>query len=185
MDLVTLADMKAFLEIPTAQTTHDALLSTLITRVSARIETFLNRNLEKKARSMYFNAGRKIYFLPAYPIDLASSLSVTYSGTVQTIDDDFFVWEELGKIEFYIETTRTEPKEIYIVWTGGYLVAGLPEDIVLAATMQTAFVFRRRKDIGVNSIALPDGSLSVNVPINLVPEVKSMLLSHRANPGMR
>ena len=185
MDLITLAELKAFLEIKTATTDHDALLSSLITGVSARIEKFLNRDLEKKARTKYFNAGRKNYYLPAYPIDLDSPITVVYDETLQVKDSDYYIWEDLGKIEFVLTTVCYRPKEIQITWTGGYASNSLPYDISLATTMQTAFIFRRRKDIGVSSISMPDGSLSVNVPVKLLPEVENMLKVHRASPGMR
>jgi len=92
MNLVTRATVKAFLEIPTATTTYDSLIDSLITQYSKRAERFCNRLFEKTARTQKFNAGRKIIFLPAYPIDESSNLSVTIDDTVQTIDEDYYVY---------------------------------------------------------------------------------------------
>lgn len=184
MLLASLTNVKLFLEI--THTTHDTLLTLLLTQISKRVETFLNRNMEKAERTQYFNAGRKYYFLPAYPIDSEATLTVTDDGTVQTVDDDYFVWHEDGMIEFDTTPTRTDPKQIAITWTGGYADAdAVPADIQMATIMQVAFIFRRRKDIGLNSISLPDGSISVNAPTELLPEVKAVLKSYRKTPGER
>jgi hypothetical protein len=183
MLLATLDDVKTFLE--KTDTTHDDLLELIITKVSARIELYLNRNLEKTERTQYFDAGRRIYSLPAIPIDLTATLTVTVDDEVQDINDDYFVWESEGLIEFYTAPDRTQPKQVKIVWSGGYTSTTVPEDIQYAAILQSAFVFRRRKDIGVNSLSTPDGSLSVNAPIDLLPEVKSILKSLRRKPSLR
>jgi hypothetical protein len=52
----------------------------------------------------------------------------------------------------------------------------------MAVIMQTAFIFRRRKDIGLSSISLPDGSISVVAPTELLPEVKAVLKEYRRTP---
>jgi hypothetical protein len=183
MLLASLSNVKAFLE--KTDTAHDDLLTLIITGISARIELYLNRNLEKIARTQYFDAGRRHYFLPAYPIDLTASLIVTLDEAVQTKDDDYYVWENDGLIEFYAAPDYVEPRQISIVWTGGYTAATMPSEIQYATMLQSAFIFRRRKDIGVSSISMPDGSLSVNNPTDLLPDVKSLLKSLRRKPSLR
>lgn len=184
MQLASLAGTKAFLEIEVS--THDTLLGTLLTQISKRVETFLNRDLEKLARTAYYNAGRKMFFLPAYPIDEALTLTVALDGTTLDKDDDYYVWPDSGCIEFYVTPAYTQPKGIVIAWTGGYAdYSTVPADIQMAVIMQTAFVFRRRRDIGLASISMPDGSIGVNAPTELLPEVKRVLKSYRRTPGVR
>lgn len=184
MLLAPLSNTKLFLEI--TATTHDTLLSLLLAQISKRIETFLNRDLEKKARTLYFDAGRKMYFLPAYPIDSSAVLTVVNDTTTQVLNTDYYIWYDEGHIEFTSIPSYTRPKQIAITWTGGYTnTLAVPQDIQMATIMQVAFVFRRRKDIGLSSIQMPDGSLSVNAPTELLPEVKAVLKSYRKTPGMR
>jgi hypothetical protein len=183
MQLASVSDTKAFLEISSA--THDTLLDTLLTQISKRVETFLNRELEKKARTAYFNAGRSKYFLPAYPIDSSVGLVVTVDGVAQVYEDNYYVWFDDGYVEFSITPSYTKPRGVVIGWTGGYAAADVPADIQMATIMQVSFVFRRRKDIGLSSISLPDGSIGVNAPTELLPEVKSVLKSYRKTPGGR
>jgi len=181
MQLAELSDLKSFLDIAT--TSHDDLLTMILNHVSKRIETYLNRELYKQSRSLYFDAGRKVFSLPAYPIDLTATLTVTIDDVSKTINDDFFVWENKGIIELSYVPSYVEPKQIYITWTGGYATtSALPYDIQMATIMQCAFVFRRRKDIGLASISMPDGSVSVQAPTKLLQEVEQVLKSYRRRP---
>jgi hypothetical protein len=180
MNLVTLATVKAFLE--KTDVTHDDLLTSLIVQYSKRIETYCNRLFEKVSRTQKFNAGRRDYFLPAYPID---TISVTVDGTVQTVDSDYFVYTDEGWVEFYSAPGYTEPQQVSITWVGGYAVADIPQDLQYAAMKQVAYVFRRRKDIGISSVSLPDGSMSISTPDDLLPEVKQILKSFKKAPGPR
>jgi len=182
MLLASLDDVKSFLEM--SDTTYDDLLTIILTGVSARIETFLNRDLYKEERTRYFNAGRRIFYLPAYPIDLTATLSVWFDDDLQDLDDDYFVWETEGLIEFYVAPLYSEPKEIKITWTGGYsLTADLPTDLRYATMLQTALVFRKRKNIGTSSMTLPDGSQSMVVTEALLPEVREILKTFRRKPS--
>jgi len=183
MLLASLDDVKTFLE--KTDTQHDGLLEQIITGVSARIELFLNRNLEQKERTQYFDAGKRYYYLPAYPIDITATLTVTLDGTVQDKDDDYFIWEDEGLIEFYSAPTYIEPKQLKIVWTGGYTSTTVPEDIKYATILQSAYIFRRRKDLGASSVSSPNGSISVSAPTDLLPDVKKLLQSLRRRPSLR
>jgi len=193
MRLVSLIDLKTFLE--KTDSTHDDLLGLIIDRVSLTIENYLNRNLLKAARTAYFDAGRIYYYLPAFPIDETATLTVTHVTTVQTKDTDYFVRANDGVIEFQKSSipSYTDPKELCIVWTGGYANAGegnsecleIPVDIQDAASRQCAYNFRRRKDIGITSVSMPDGSVTKS-PIStvLLPEVKDILRNYRKPAGI-
>ena len=181
MNLVTLATVKAFLE--KTDLTHDALLNSIITQYSKRAEKFCNRLFEKVARTRPYNAGRKDIFLPAYPIDLTAALTVVLDDSTLTVNDDYYVYEDSGWIEFFSTPSYIKPKQLSITWTGGYASDGVPDDLQYALMKQIVFVFRRRKDVGVSSVSLPDGSLSVSFPDDLLPEVKQILKSYRRTPG--
>jgi len=192
MKLVNPVDLKTFLGVET--TNQDAVLDMFNDLVSSRIESWLNRTLKKDKYDQFFNSGRRHYYLPAYPIDTTETLTVTYSGSEQTLNSDYFVWENEGLIEFYVEPAYIQPKEIEIAWTGGYeevtsggnaYLTGLPDAIVLAAMIQIAFSFRRRKDIGLVSVSMPDGSITKNAPLKLLEEVKEILSPYRRAPMVR
>lgn len=192
MRLISLTDLKLFLNI--TNIVQDRLLGNIIDRVSKRVETYLNRNLLKQARTIYRDAGRRYYYLPAYPIDEAATLTVICDGVTQTKDSDFFVRADDGLIEFQKDAVPSyqDPKEVVITWTGGYASSGegdteclaVPEDIQDAALRQSAYNFRRRNDIGISSVSMPDGSVS-KTPIDssLLPEVKDLLHNYRKPAG--
>jgi len=191
MRLVSLTDLKLFLE--KTDINQDGILHMIIEHVSGWIETYLNRNLLKVSRTVYRDAGKRFYYLPAFPIDESVTLTVTYDGTLQTKDTDYFVRADDGLIEFQQSSipSYTDPKEVVIVWTGGYAVSGegdteclaVPTNIQEAALRQCVYNFRRRKDIGVSSVSMPDGSVNKS-PIDafLLPEVKDLLRNYR-NPA--
>jgi hypothetical protein len=195
MMLVSLTEAKAFLEIATATTDFDSLIGQIIEYVSDRIETFLNRDLTKSYYTSYFDSGRRKYYLNAYPIDATAVITVTVDGTTQTEDDDYYVWDDEGLVEFSWTTTYTDPKQISITWLGGYsvttisvasvskdILATIPDSIKFACLLQSAFVFKRRKDIGLTGVSLPDGSFNTIFSGDLLPEVKSILNSYRKHP---
>ena len=184
MMLVSLTEAKAFLEIATATTDFDSLIGQIIEYVSDRIETFLNRDLTKSYYTSYFDSGRRKYYLNAYPIDATAVITVTVDGTTQTEDDDYYVWDDEGLVEFSWTTTYTDPKQISITWLGGYsvttisvasvskdILATIPDSIKFACLLQSAFVFKRRKDIGLTGVSLPDGSFNTMFSGDCQPEV--------------
>lgn len=181
MQLVSLADVKSFLE--KTDTTHDALITAIIEYYSQDFENRLNRLLKKQARTMRFDGGKRVYSLPAYPIDTAASITVKVDDVTRTKDDDYFVYDEEGLIEFRWSTPMTEPRNVEITWTGGYAevsgVITVPDDLKNACKIQSAYLFRRRNDLGLTSISMPDGSVSVSNPADLLPEVKSVLSRYR------
>lgn len=195
MLLVSVDDVKTFLEKSDTDTAHDALIGLIIEYVSSRIEEFLNRNLSKEYRTSTFDAKRKKFYLSAYPIEVGSSVTVTLDTDEQTEDEDFFVWYDKGLIEFAFEPAYIEPKQISISWIGGYAVTtvsvasvsknilvDIPDGIKFAALLQTVFTYRTRLHVGESSIVYPQGSMNTFLG-DLLPEVKSILLMYRKPAG--
>lgn len=190
--LVSLSDVKAFLDITV--TDYDSLINTLIINVSDRIQTFLNRKLLKEERTQYFTTGKRKYYVGAYPVDSTVTVTVVVDTSTQTVNDDYYLWADEGLFEFDYTTLFTQPKEMYITYTGGYAgsltmigskttyVLEVPDAMSYACLLQVAFIFRRRKDIGLTSISMPDGSVSTLYAGDLLPEVKNILKMHRKAP---
>jgi hypothetical protein len=198
--LTSLSAVKAFLEIDSDKTNYDSLLVIIIKQVSDRIQMFLNRKLAKEERTQYFTAGRKTYFLDSFPIDTAASFTVSLDTTVKTINDDYWLWPHSGTIEFNFPPPHIQPRQLSVTYTGGYAstdtavgIAGIstitetvlltvPDSMSYACMLQSAFMFRRRKDIGISSISLPDGSFNTLYAADLLPEVKNSLMQYRKVP---
>jgi hypothetical protein len=195
IQLVSLSNVKAFLEV--SGTEFDALLNILIGYVSDRIQTFLNRGLQKVERTEYFEAGRRKYYLQGYPVDSTVTITVTLDDNAQTVDSDYFLWGDEGLIELYVKSLYIEPKQLSVTYTGGYnaseTVIGnkttycltVPDAIEYATMLQIAFVFKRRRDIGLSSTSMPDGSIATFYSGDLLPEVKNILRMYRKAPCER
>lgn len=191
MYLVAVPRIKQFLEI--ANNDQDPLLSLLTQYYSARIQTYLRRKLEKAERVIVFNGGKKIYALPAYPVDTVTKPVVKIADVLQEEDNNYYVWYDRGVIEFPYPPNINEPKILEVTWTGGYALIddssvddgslAVPEDIRLACMMQVAFVFKRKRDLGITSITMPDGSISTQYAGALLPEVIDILKSYRNMVG--
>lgn len=181
MKLVSLADVKAFLE--KTDTEHDQLLTNLIEQVSARIERALNRNLTKAERTEYFDKGESVYLLSAYPVDEAADFTVILDGESQTKDEDFYLDPEKGLIEFAYGTGDYKPRALVVTYTGGYAedvngVLQVPKDLKRACLLQVAFEFGRRRDLGLRAVNVGDGSINVYEPARFLPEVREILDLH-------
>lgn len=179
MKLITRNDLLLYLDNK-KDNVHDKLLDSIIDGVSQRIETFLRRKLTEEERTKVFNGGRKRYLLPAYPIDTGQNITIDIDGTTSFVEDtDYFVWDDIGMIEFAGKISNEKPRILSITWTGGYAVTNgalaVPGDIKRVCTMQCAFEFRRRRDMGISSISSPDGNITVNRPAALLPEVIATL----------
>ena len=86
---------------------HDTLLQQLITEVSARIERFLGRHVEKLARTVQIDIedGQQVVFLKGYPVEATPAAQFRndsareFSGS--DIDtDDYFLRREDGSATF-------------------------------------------------------------------------------------
>lgn len=186
MRLISLDDVKKFLEKETSDSKHDALLQMVIEHVSQRLETAMNRELKEEERTEYFPAGGKVFSLPAYPVDLSQTLTVKVWGAEKTKDVDFYINPKTGVIEFFSSTGTPRPGQVEVTWTGGYEekaeVLEVPDDMARACLMQVVFEFKNRDSLGYSSVSMPDGSVAVYRPAELLPEVKAICRQYRRIP---
>lgn len=183
--LASLDDIKAFMEVNNSN--FDDLITMILESVSAKMETYLNRNLEKLERIAYFNGGKHYYYVNAFPIDSDADITVTVGGfTGYDEGSSYYVWRDEGCIQFVSKPSDSLPKQIKIVYTGGYVttdeIIAVPTDLKYACIIQTSFEFRRRKDVGLEAINLPDGSVSIPIRSEFISEVESILKKFRKNP---
>jgi hypothetical protein len=191
MQLATLTELKTLLE--KSDTDQDELLNLILTNVSARIESYLNRGLAKATRVESRNGGRTNYHLFSYPVSASSPLVVSVDGTAKTLDVDYQVFEEEGIISFMNLPAETKFKNVSFSYTGGYdlkttgeteeEIILVPDDLKHAALLQTAFEFRNRDNIGVQRIDMAGGNRVLYGELTrLLPGVKQMLARYRRFP---
>jgi hypothetical protein len=181
-------NLKIYVKVPEKQK-DDKIFGIIVDHVSSRIQSALNRILTSAEYTEKYNAGKKFYFLKAFPIDMGTPPVVTVAGTTKTKDVDYFVWEQEGMIEFDVAPTRSKPQEVQVVYTGGYSatdgILNVPDDLKRACMIQSAHDYKRRDELGLSAVRMGDGSVNVQTKTELLPEVVSILKSYRARPADR
>jgi len=201
MSLCTLAQVKTHLTIATLDTDHDAVLNQLIGQVSARLAREAGRIaagapcLEKTSLIHYYfspSSREHILQLPAYPVVSISEIKEAMYGahadaTALVENESYQVRSDIGhliRIGFWLSGINT----VKVTYIGGYTAAGetpgdgetaLPDDIVEAAVIQTAFWHKRRLEHGVTSAGFQGGQYTGYAKDELLPEVKQIMRSYR------
>jgi hypothetical protein len=198
MKLTTIRRVKLFLDDKTGSSgLFDDLLTMIVEWESAKIERALKRWLTYDSYTEYRDAGKRLYYMKAYPIvedEASEPLIVTVDDMVKVKGTDYYLWKEQGLIEFEYAPTYTKPRQVKFVWTGGYRTItedgdrygalDIPLPLEQAAIMQCAFVFRRRNDIGLSAITLPDGSVSTPYSGDLLPQVRKIIAQYMRSPDL-
>ena len=162
--LVTLADLKVFLKITGGAA--DSKLSFLINEISKAVNTFVGHFLLSKTYTEYYNGdGSRELMVKNFPIISITSLHNadslrTFDGsTVIDVSADVLINKPSAILELWNDEAAflRGRANIKLVYTAGYAVANIPNDIQLAvkkwAAQQYLRLDKRRHDIQSESIA--------------------------------
>lgn len=179
--LIALADAKAHIGIASADTTHDALLTTLIAEVSGFIDVYTGRTLRKQTGVILeaVGAGTSVLVLPEYPI---AAVTLVTDENGNTIDSTVYTLK--GSVgELKNRNSVWEAGTTYSVTaTCGYTTAGqvtegttsdVPYALRLACAKLVAKAFERRHAEGTTNASA--GQTSVGFQRDLDVEVQSTL----------
>ena len=184
MNLTTLSRVKALLE--QTETDWDALIDELIAAVSARAAAYCNRDFEQKERVEFHNGGGFYLYLKGLPLVAISSVHGSDSWEWDDdclIPSDHYQLLDAGMVAYRFGVWPYGVKALKVTYTGGYAADAVPDDLEMAVRTQTAYEFKRRRDIGLESVSFPDGSIQkVNLG-EFLPEVKAVLNRYRIKPN--
>ena len=185
MKCCSLVSLKTYIQEPS--TDFDTLLGQILDDVSARMEGALNRILRTGTYTEYFKHPCKSLFVKARPV--ASITSITFSGSV--LPADWYSTDLASGTVYFIDwLTETESwQQLKVIYVGGYAYDVEPNADVLTAAAtdlhlvriagavrkQAAKEFLRRKELGILSFTMPDGSLSVMESAPWLPEVMDVI----------
>lgn len=184
MDLTTLAKVKALLEL--TETDWDALITELVGAVSERCASYCNRDFESKSRVEYHDGGGLYLYLKGLPVAAIESIhgSDTWEwDTRNLIPAADYQLLSAGMAAYRYGAWPYGPQALKVTYTGGYAADAVPDDLEMAARTQVAYDFRRRKDIGLESVSFPDGSIQKVNSGEFLPSVKSVLNRYRIRPN--
>jgi hypothetical protein len=154
----------------------------------------MNRSLEKKQYSEFYDGGVRVLVVKAPPI---------------TNDDNFEVWEDTSRVfdypvvplVKYTDYTLVDNGEsgvikrlngaftegshvIKIVYVGGLVLntttgIDVPADLRQAAAMQVAYWWKNRDQLGVQSLSMASGTVSFPSPSSWLDIVKKTVMNYR------
>ncbi len=117
--IVTLAEMRAFLNIPTGQTGKDDLVVDLLDSYNAEIELYLGVTMINSTYTeTYDGNGTDSLFLKHYPI--ISVTSLTIDDTAQVLNTDFYLHGEEGYIKLDDDTFTEDLSNVDIIYVAGH-----------------------------------------------------------------
>lgn len=169
--LTTKEEVKKYLEDTAGTNSFDALLDAIILGVSQKFEYAANRPLFSQTRAELKNGGTSRVYVSAAPI--TSITSITYAP-----DYDFDNGEILAASEYILDPSDRKNciyskygvfpggcDALRVIYVGGYigadtLATNVPEMVKQAATLQVVYLFKNRKTIGFDNVAIGDGVLS-------------------------
>jgi hypothetical protein len=155
-DLTTLANVKQWLQIPTAVTTNDALLSELISAASEYIQTFLNRTIASQTYSEARDGkSQDVMMFANYPVSAVSSVQVGSTAIPPSPDgiQPGFVFDQTRLIlvgdKYCFDRGRMNCRFSY---TAGF--ATTPKEIERVCEEMVGLRFKNKDRIGVTSKTL-------------------------------
>lgn len=153
-DLTTLANVKQWLQIPTANTTNDPLLNELISAASEYIQTWLNRIIALQTYSEARDGkSQDVMMFANYPVSVVSSVTVGTTAVPPSPDgvQPGYVFDQtrLILIGYGFERGRMNCKFSY---TAGY--ATTPKELERACEEMVGLRFKNKDRIGVTSKTL-------------------------------
>jgi uncharacterized phiE125 gp8 family phage protein len=175
-DLTTLSAVKAWLKL--TATTDDALLSGLVSSVSAWIQDYLNRTIASTSYSeTYHGTGSDRIMLANYPVTAVASVTVN-GQTVQPSTGYGVVGYafDAGSIAYIGGCFPEGFANVSVSYTAGY--AAVPADLAQACVELVAFRYRERDRIGQTGTGMGPEHTSYSMA-DMPAAVKTVLDQYR------
>ena len=156
--LVTLADMKAYLNIESSDTAYDDIITDMINAVGAQFDNYTNRTLEADDYTLQIDgSGLDHIFLPDYPINSITSLHIdtdrVFGDDAEISTSNYVKYDASGKItlvsnSWWCGKFPAEAQCVKIVYNAGYITTAgdtynLPADIYKACKDQVKYLYRK------------------------------------------
>lgn len=164
--LCTLAELKAYLSIPTVDTDNSARLESVIISVTDAFEEYTGRDTFISSLVVETTEGcdDDTLWVRNPPISETTSSVVIcidserlYPAGDNLTRTDFAVYERTGKIVLIDDYFPSNPLCVRLTYYGGY--STLPGDVKRAALEACQFFWKREQDgrVGVSSVSHPQG----------------------------
>jgi hypothetical protein len=178
MALCSYSDVETFLNIDLDSSLQSQLTNTFIPYVDAAIKRFLGYDVEQATYTETFDGNEQTdIFLRHVPI--ASITSVTEDGNtlVQGNEKDYVYYDNGRLRRIVVRWSGIKPKNITVVYVGGYASGSIPENISLTSARATARLFMTslqtsaKADTGTVSSHLTDSSNTTSFDVALTERI--------------
>jgi len=187
MELVRLEQVKALLKIKEIDTEADETIQEIVADVSAEVESFLDRDIliqTDKEETFDIEPGQYRFSLRAYPITTLTSVWNDYNrsfGSSTLLSASGYT---VNKRTGYLTVDRFVLTPGYGVlkakYTGGMatdtvsFISAYPA-VVSAVTMETAYRYQRRFNLGLIAATVQGGSVTLAAKTQFLPAVEAVL----------
>lgn len=184
MGLVTLEKVKAALELATAETKFDTVLTDMIADVSEEAMSYMELRFDEITDyTEYFDGGGAILHLKyanVSSLELWADTDNFFESTDLIPTTEYEIYSKRGLLKLKDKARFAAGlNSVKVKYDGGYKVADLPADLRRAILRQITYAFRRRNDPGLSSVTFPDGSVSKYDMGQWLPEVEATLDRYR------
>jgi len=208
VNLTTLESVIRLLAVASDEMDADtqAQLEAKVAEVSARVASFCNRTFQREERISYHDGGGRYLYLNEPPVQEIAEVLYSYSwewdsATSYGPSDYALVNPKAGMVGFKWGLWPEGPKALQVKATGGYdpfppapeegqeappLPDGytpIPADLEGAVCQQVVYEWRRRNDVGIRSVSLPDGTINKMDVGEWLESVEKTLKRYRIRPG--
>ena len=179
--IIELDDCKNWLEIPTAITNFDALITMIRDSVIVEAEEYMNLKLSLVTGVVQICDGGKTFLWVDY--GNISNVTIWCDANRMWDTDEYLVSPTTYVIDVEKGIIRLVTGEIFsvgkqiikVLFSGGYTSSTLPKDLKLALIKQISWGFRRRKDPGISFVQFPDGRIEKFAKGEWLQEVEDVL----------
>lgn len=188
MDLTTLNEVKCVLGENTND--FDADLQLRITAISKRADHVAGRIFEKSTYVEIHHGGEKRLYIDNPPIESITEIVwddfANFSNGFVIASSDYHIvnrgWDIASTIGPFPGTSNEEV--LRVTYIGGYLDANnasttLPADLTYAIAEQVVYEFRRRKDIGLRDVSMPNGNIVKVTDRQFLPKTLDTIKTYR------
>jgi hypothetical protein len=178
VDLCTLADLRAWLNVG-ATTTDDVLLQSLLTRVSATMQNWMNRTIPSASYTETRDGnGSDSMVMANKPIIDVASLTIGGKSIPESPDgiQNGYVFGEWGIYLLGYGFTQGR-RNVKIAYTAGY--ATVPNDLAQACIEQAAYQYRQKSHIGQTGTGMGPEHISFSER-DFTPGTKTLMQQYKS-----
>jgi hypothetical protein len=186
-DLITAAKLKERLGI--SHSDDDTLMATIITNVSAQVETYLNRETYLTTYTEYFNVmpSQDMFQLRGFPVTsittVHNDMDWVYGADTLLDPTEYTCYTDLGILAVDPNLLNYGQRALKVVYVGGMAASTAAfmtayPDVAEATIEQCAYQYNSRRHIGGQAVSGQAGQVTWVGDVGLLQTVKDKLDRH-------